>query len=137
VSDGEVITAPAVYHSKSQTMVAFTSSGGSGCSGNNLTMLNVAASGSSPISVAWCTPFNGEGAPIITTSDGEANAIVWVAGAEGDGLLHGFDVTSGKSVFSGGDGRMSGLRHFVTILAAEQRLYIAADNTVYAFAFAH
>jgi hypothetical protein len=137
VSDGEIITAPAVYHSKSQTMVAFTSSGGGGCSGNNLTMLNVAASGSSPISVAWCATFSREGAPIITTSDGETNAIVWVAGAEGDDLLHGFDVTSGKSVFSGGDAKMSGLRHFVTILAAEQRLYIAADNTVYAFAFAH
>jgi hypothetical protein len=32
---------------------------------------------------------------------------------------------------------MGGLHHFVTILAAEKHLYVAADNTVYAFAFGH
>jgi hypothetical protein len=137
VSNSSIITAPAVYHTKSQTSVAFTSVGGSGCSGNNVTMLNIAASGSSPISVAWCAPFSGGGAPIFTTTGGEANPIVWVVGAEGDDLLHGFDAASGKSVFSGGGEAMNGLHHFVTILAAEKRFYIAADNTVYAFAFAH
>src|SRR5207247_10961249 len=122
------ITAPAVYHTNSQTMVAFTSSGGSGCSGNNLTMLNIAATGSSPISVAWCAQFSGRGAPIVTTTDGKANPIVWVVGAEGDNLLHGFDASNGQAVFSGGGEHMSGLHHFVTILAAERHLYVAADN---------
>jgi hypothetical protein len=137
VSNGAIITAPAVYQAKSQTSVALTNSGGSGCSGNNVTMLNIAATGSSPISVAWCAPFSGGGAPIFTTTDGEANPIVWVVGAEGDDLLHGFDASRGKSVFSGGGESMNGLHHFVTILAAEKRFYIAADNTVYAFAFKH
>ena len=88
-----------------------------------------------PISVTWCTSFSGRGAPIITTTADRANPIVWVVGAEGDNLLHGFDASTGKAVFSGGGEQMSGLHHFVTILAAEKHLYVAADNRVYAFTF--
>lgn len=135
VSNNAIITAPAVFQTKSATMVAFTNSGGGNCSGNNLTMLGVAASGSSPITVEWCAAFSGGGAPIITTTDGKSNAIAWVAGAEGDNLLHGFNAQNGQTVFSGNGEVMSGLHHFVTILAAEKHLYVAADNTVYAFAF--
>jgi outer membrane protein assembly factor BamB len=135
VSNSAIITAPAVFETTSATMVAFTNSSGGGCSGNNLTMLNVAASGNSLITVAWCATFNGGGAPIVTTSDGKTNAIAWVVGAQGDNLLHGFDASSGQSVFSGNGDTMAGLHHFVTILAAEKHLYVGADNTVYAFAF--
>ena len=134
-SNGAIITAPVVLQTPSQTSVAFTSSGGSGCSGSNITMLNIASSGSSPINVAWCAPFSGRGAPIVTTTAGNANAIVWVVGAEGDSLLHGFDASSGKAVLSGGGAQMGGLHHFVTILAAEKHLYVAADSRVYAFTF--
>ena len=137
VSNGSIITAPAVYHTESATMVVFASSGGSGCSGANLTMLNVAAGGSSPVTVAWCAAFNGRGAPIVTTTDGAANPIVWAVGAEGDGLLHGFNALNGQAVFAGSGMTMSGLHHFVTLLAAEGHFYIAADGTVYAFAFKH
>ena len=135
VANGSIITAPAVLQTTAQTVVAFASGGGGSCSGNNLTMLNIAPSGSSPISVTWCAPFNGRGAPIITTTADRANAIVWVVGAEGDNLLHGFDAATGKAVFAGGGEQMSGLHHFVTILAAEKHLYVAADNRVYAFTF--
>ncbi len=137
VSNRAIITAPVVYRTQSATMVAFTNTGGGNCSGNNLTMLNVAASGTSPVTVAWCAAFSGAGAPIVTVTDGKANPIVWVVGAEGDELLHGLNALTGKAVFSGGGQTMSGLHHFVTILAAERHLYIAADNTVYAFAFGH
>ncbi|HEY3779308.1 MAG TPA: hypothetical protein VGL35_14750 [Rhizomicrobium sp.] len=137
VSNSAIITAPAVYQTPSQTMVAFTNRSGGNCSGNNLTMLTIAATGNSPIGIAWCAAFNGGGAPIITTTDGKANPVVWVAGAEGDNILHGFNALNGDAVFSGGGETMSGLHHFVTILAAEKHLYVAADDTVYAFGFAH
>jgi hypothetical protein len=133
VSNGAIITAPAVYQTHAATMVAFTNSGGGNCSGNNLTMLDIAASGNSLITVAWCAAFSGGGAPIITTTDGTSNPIAWVVGAEGDNLLHGYNAQSGQPVFSGNGQSMSGLHHFVTILAAEKHLYVAADNTVYAF----
>jgi hypothetical protein len=56
-------------------------------------------------------------------------------GAEGDNLLHGFNALTGQSVFTDSGPAMSGLHHFETILATQRRFYVAADNTVYAFAF--
>jgi outer membrane protein assembly factor BamB len=135
VSYSEIITAPAIYETTSAAMVAFTSSGGGNCSGSNITMLNVTASGSNPISVAWCAGYHGDGSPIVTTSDGTSDAIVWVTGAEGDNLLHGFNAQTGAVVFNGGNQVLGGLRHFGTIMAAEGRFYIAGDNKVYAMAF--
>lgn len=134
VANGSIRTAPAVYQTDTATMVAFTNSGNSHCSGSNVTMLNILASGGSPIQFAWCTASGGQGAPIITTTDGKANAIVWVTGAEGDNQLHGFKASDGSVLFSGG-GSMSGLHRFSTILATKKRFYIAGDNTVYAFKF--
>ncbi len=58
-----------------------------------------------------------------------------MTGADGDALLHGYDASSGKVVFDGGKIRLADLRHFGTLIAAEGRLYVGADNTVYAFAF--
>jgi hypothetical protein len=132
VANGSIRTAPAIYETASSTMVAFSNSGNSHCSGNNIQMLNVAPGGSSPISFAWCAAYNGNGAPIVTTTDGTANAIVWVPGAEGDNLLHGFNAANGQTVFSGG-GAMSGLHHYQTILATKKRLYVAGDDKIYAF----
>ncbi len=114
--------------------VAFSNVGGQ-CASYNMTMVNVAASGPTPLSFAWCTPFSGQGAPILTTTDGTSNPIVWVVGAEGDNLLHGFNALNGQTVFSGTGTAMTGLHHFQTILATPNRFYVAADGTVYSFAF--
>ena len=136
VSSGRIITAPALYARQAAEWVAFTSNGGGNCRGNGLMMLRIDASKASPINQAWCARFSGAGAPIITTTNGSANAIAWVVGAEGDNLLHGFNARDGSVVFDGADARMTGLRHFVTIMAAEGRFYIGANNRVYAFAYA-
>ncbi len=135
VSNNSIITAPAVYNTNGATLVAFTSYSGLSCSGDNITMLSVAGTGSTPISIKWCAGFNGRGAPIITTTDGSTNPLVWVVGAEGDNELHGFDAETGSTVFSGSGTGMQGLRHFQTLIAANRHLYVAGDNTVYAFTF--
>ncbi len=98
-------------------------------------MLNVAASGNTPISFGWCAASGGGGAPIVTTTDGAANAIVWVVGAEGDNEIHGFNAQNGQAVFSGSGTAMSGLHHFQTILATSKRFYVAGDGKVFAFSF--
>jgi len=136
VSESQIITAPAAYPTKDATMVAFTNGGGGKCAGRSVTALRIVASGNAPIAPAWCAALDGAGAPIVTTSDGVSDTIVWVTGAEGDNLLHGFDGQSGKVVFDGGKTQLSGLRHFGTLIAAEGHLYIGADNAVYAFTFA-
>lgn len=133
VANSGIRTAPAVLETNSGTTVAFTNSGTSHCSGSNITMLSVSASGSSPVTFAWCAALSGAGAPMITTTDGTGNPIVWAVGAEGDNQLHGYDAKTGAVVFSGSGTNMSGLHHFQTILATRDRFYVAADNTVYAF----
>ncbi|MGD0191628.1 MAG: hypothetical protein ABSD74_12875 [Rhizomicrobium sp.] len=130
-SDHAIITAPAILETPDAAVISFANRGG--CGTNTITMLKVAASGTTPISNVWCGAMLGRGAPIITTTDGSSNAIVWAVGAEGDNLLHGFDAADGHVVFSGGNTPMTGLHHFQTLIAAEGRLYIAADDRVYAF----
>ena len=59
-----------------------------------------------------------------------------MVGAEGDGRLHGFRGDNGEPLFDGGAGPvMAGLHHFQTLIAAKDRLYVGADQRVYAFAF--
>lgn len=134
VSTGQIRTAPAVYSTSAGTMVAFNDPGSNTCSGPSITMLSLAASGNNQISEAWCQSFNGGGAPIITTTDGTSNPIVWVVGAEGDDVLHGYDATNGSVLYTGSQ-PLVGLHHFQTIVAANRHFYIGADNTVYAFTF--
>ena len=135
VSNSRIITAPAVYNTASSAMVVFTNYAGLKCSGESLSMLKIASTGT-PVSEAWCAPLNGAGAPIVTTTDGTANPLVWVVGAEGDNLLHGFDAMTGQVVFAGNSQSMTGLRHFETLLAANKRLYVASTGRIYAFKFA-
>ena len=71
----------------------------------------------------------------MTTTDGQSNAIVWIVGAEGDSQLHGFRGDTGEPLFTGPHQPMTGLRHFQTLIATEDRLYVAADGSVYAFRF--
>jgi len=137
VSNSRIMTGPAVYVGPSATMVAFFDYEGLGqnCSGTSLTMLRITAKPANTIQRIWCAPLNGSGAPIITTTDGTANPIVWIAGAEGDNELHGFNLFTGKTLFAGGGTGMTGLHHFGTLIAANRHLYVAADNGVYAFTF--
>ncbi len=137
VSNSAIITAPAIYNSDSLSMVVFRDGNGIKCGGSSLTMLSVAPSGTSPINELWCSALNGAGAPIVTTTNGAANPLVWVLGAEGDNLLHGYDAMTGAAVFTGGGQAMQGLRHFQTILAANGHLYVAGNGTLYAYTFSH
>jgi outer membrane protein assembly factor BamB len=133
-SYNEILTEPAIYNAKSDTLVAFTNNNGalSNCSGNNVTMLKVTASTPNPITVAWCAPISGRGNPIITTTDGVNSPIVWVVGAEGDNQLHGFNALNGKTLFTSA-AAVGNVQHFSTLIAANHHLYIAADGTIYAF----
>ncbi|HWX11966.1 MAG TPA: hypothetical protein VNZ04_08205 [Trinickia sp.] len=43
------------------------------------------------------------------------------------------EFTIGADLAGGPEDRISGLRHFATILAADARLYVAGDGRIYAF----
>ena len=105
------------------------------CSARTAHPENPAGGLPSAITTAWCGSVRGRGAPIVTTTDGQSNAIVWIVGAEGDSQLHGFRGDTGEPLFTGPHQPMTGLRHFQTLIATEDRLYVAADGSVYAFRF--
>jgi hypothetical protein len=139
VSPHAIMTAPATYPASGAAFVAFRGPG-SRCPGGrpmgDLTVLKV--SGDPPaLATAWCAAARGAGSPIITTTDGHADPVVWFLGAEGDNRLHAFRGDTGEPLLSAGatDEAMAGLRHFQSPIAAAGRLYVGADERIYAFAF--
>jgi hypothetical protein len=140
VATSPIVTAPAIYPASDGVMVALLGQGAD-CpaprSDDALTVLKIRAGTPPAVATAWCGTFNGRGAPIVTTTDGRSNPIVWIPGAEGDNRLHGFRGDTGEVLFGGGgpDDQMSGLHHFQTLLATGDRLYVGADGRLYAFSF--
>jgi PQQ-like domain len=126
-------TAPAAFPADNGVFVAFQGRGAH-CPGGqrgDLTVLKIASGTSPTINTAWCGAMAGGGAPIVTTTDGHANPIVWILGAEGDNRLHGFRGDTGEALFSSAP--LAGLRHFQTLIAADNRLYVGADGRLFAF----
>jgi hypothetical protein len=140
VATRPIRTAPAAYPAGEGVYVAFQGPGAhcpDSRRGDALTVLQIHA-GSPPILVTgWCGSLLGEGSPIVTTTDGHSNRIVWIVGAEGDNRLHGYRGDTGETLFGGGGPQdvMTGLRHFQSMLAARDRLFVGADGRLYAFAF--
>jgi len=136
VSLRSIITAPALYPAQDPAQdgvfVAFHADGVQ-CPqrGGGLLVLKVGAGSPPRMSTAWCATFRGAGSAIATTTDGHTNPIVWILGAEGDNRLHGYRGDNGEPLFNGPV--LSGLRHFQTLIATEDRIYIAADGAVHAF----
>ena len=131
-SDTAIRSATATYPVPGGILVAFQGHDAV-CPGSSggLIALRIAPSPKPTLSRAWCAPLDGRGAPIVTTSNAVAEPIVWVVGAEGDERLHAFRGDTGASLFA--SERLQGLRHFVTLLAADGRLFVAGDGRVYAF----
>jgi hypothetical protein len=80
----------------------------------------------------WCANSGGNSSPVITSSDGTNDALVWVAGVDGDNQLHAFDLLTGTSVPTGGT--VANMRHLSsTLMVANGRIYAAGDGKVFAF----
>lgn len=138
VATDRIINAAAAYKTASGTFVAFDTRGtGSGCPGRsgNLVALRIGASAPPTIDVAWCADSGGKGSPIVTTTDGSSEPVVWVVGAESNNRLRAFNGTTGEVLFAGGgpDERMSLVRRFQTPIVVNGRIFVAADDRLYAF----
>ena len=139
VSSDAIRTSPAYLASANEALVAFQGTG-VGCprgTSGDLVALKIATGAPPALSVAWCAAAHGRGSPAITTTDGRANAIVWIVGAEHSNRLQGFRADTGAVVFAGGGPgeAMSEVRRFQTPIAVGRHLYVAADQRVYAFTF--
>jgi hypothetical protein len=99
VSTGEINAAPAVYTTSKSTYVAFHLRSGTGTTcpnGTNGNVISVKITAGPPLSasVAWCSTVTGLGSPMVTTTDGTSNAIVWAA----NNTLYGWDGDTGALV---------------------------------------
>jgi PQQ enzyme repeat len=139
ISQQPLRTAPAVYSIAGSTYVALQGPGVScpaPASDHQLTVLKIGVGVHPTITQAWCGKVSGAGSPIVTTSDGSSDPVVWILGAEGDNRLHGFKGDTGEPLLPGDAApAMVGLHHFQTLIATEDRLYVGADSRIYAFAF--
>jgi outer membrane protein assembly factor BamB len=137
VSSAPIRTAAAEYPVGDGAMIAFHGEG-IGCPAGQrsdpaLVVLRIGPGMPPPLAIAWCGALRGAGAPMVTTTDGRAEPIVWMLGAEGDNRLYGFRGDTGERLCVSAP--LPGLRHFQSLIATRDRLFVAADDTVFAFAF--
>ncbi|HET6438937.1 MAG TPA: hypothetical protein VFG59_12795 [Anaeromyxobacter sp.] len=126
VSNTEIINAAAAYTTAAGTYVAFRG-GGVGCAGD-LTAVKLTPGAPPKAEVAWCAKASGRGSPIVTTSDGHSDTVVWVVGAEGDEKLHAFDGDTGAPVLAVSLGAR--VRRFQSPIVSNGRIYVAVDGGV-------
>jgi hypothetical protein len=137
VSRGPIRTSPALYTAGERIFVAFRASPRGCPSGQrgDLAALRVEPGSPPGLAVAWCADSHGRGSPMVTTAESGGAPIVWIAGAEGDNRLRGFRGDNGEIVFDGRGTDMGTVAHFQTPIAADGRIYVAAEGRVYAFTF--
>jgi outer membrane protein assembly factor BamB len=135
VASGSIINAAAAYTTARGTYVVFRGEG-KGCpagQSGDLTAVRIVPGAPPSVEVAWCARLRGRGSPMVTTTDGRSEAIVWIVGAEGDDRLHGFDGETGKEVYRQERGSLGGVRRFQTPILAGGRIFVAVEGGVKAF----
>ena len=141
VANASIRTAGATYTTPSGSYLVFSVSTppgtGFGCPGTpgDLVALKIGATNPPTISVAWCADNHGRGAPMVTTTDGSSEPVVWTIGAEGTNRLYAYNGETGDVLFDGGgsDESMTFVRRFSTPIAVNGRIFVAGDDQLYAF----
>jgi hypothetical protein len=138
-TSNEILNTPTLYHTAKATYIAFRGHGAAGCPGvtgaSNVVAVKISPGSPPQLSLAWCAGNGGSGSPITSTTDGTADPIVWVAGAESDQRLHGYDGDTGDVVFAGGGAgdAMGSTSRFITPIVVKGRIFVAANGQLYAF----
>ena len=134
VANGPIINAPAAYTTPSGTFAVYKGNG-QGCpSGQSggLAAIQISATAPPAVSVAWCGGPTTVHSPAVSMSDAQGNdAIVWIVGT--DYMLHGLDANTGEPIFDGGGAAMSTVQSYQTPIVVDGRIFVAANDQVYAF----
>ena len=121
-------TTPASYVTATGAYVVLSTGSPRGCPagvGGSVVMgVSVAvAGGMIQPKVAWCSAISGDGSPVVTTTDGKTDAIVWYISG---GMLKGVDGDTGTMVFQGGNCAVQ--RWNSPIVAAGGRIVAGANG---------
>jgi hypothetical protein len=132
VSGEQIMQAAVAYTTPTGTFVAMRARGNGCPSGSGqITAMKVSAASPPALSVAWCAGGTSTGSPMVTTTDGTNESIVWyVAGTK----LVGYNGETGAEVFNGGTGSdVASANKWQTPIAAKGRIFFASSNQLYAF----
>jgi hypothetical protein len=124
---GGVFGAMAAWSSGAETY-AFVPARGtrSGCSGSNGVMaLRV---GASSLTTAWCTASVAGANPPVVSSNGNADAVLWVTGS-GSPVLRAYEVSTGMEIYANTEPPPS-VRQWVPPVVADGRVYVTGNNGV-------
>jgi hypothetical protein len=134
VSNGSMTirTVPATYTSASGVHVTFSAAGGAACGsgkpgdGGAAIMSVLIQPGSPPTpKVAWCAAHSGtDTSPIVTTTDGTSEPIVWFLSG---GKLIGVDGETGVTLYTSTDS-CSAVRQWTSPIAVKGRIVVGGDK---------
>jgi hypothetical protein len=126
----------AVYRTPTAQYVAYHTGGGAACQvgSGNLGTVKITPGNPPKLAAGWCAALSGYGAPMVTTTDGLANAVVWAV--FGNSLM-GLDGDTG-SVIEDGDtaaNHIPGtLDHFApVVIEAKGRIFVASSSRLSAY----
>jgi hypothetical protein len=136
IATNQIKGAPAAYTTALGTYVAFHIEGGSGKScppntGGNLVVMKLAQSATGvTATTAWCSTEGDLASPMVTTTDGTSNAIVWNA----DNKLLAWDGDTGAVIVDGTKTAMSSaVQKWNTPIAAKGRIVVGVNGQLYVF----
>ena len=136
VGNGNVKGAPAAYTTALGTYVAFHIEGASGSScpagqGGNLVVMQISQSATAVTAkTAWCSTQSGLASPMVTTTDGKANPIVWNVSNK----LYGWNGDTGALIVDGTKTAMSGsVEQWNTPINAKGRMAVGVNGQLYVF----
>jgi hypothetical protein len=124
-----VRTAPAAYTSDTGAHVTFNANGAEGCpAGAGTSIMSVLLTGASPPvpKVAWCAGTSSQTSPIVTTSDGKNDALVWFV--NGSSLVA-LDGDTGAVVVTA-TGQCSNVRQWTSPIAVKGRIVAGGDGSL-------
>ena len=136
VAAGSIINAAAAYTTPQASYVVFKGTG-KGCpSGQSggLATFKISATSPPAVTMAWCGGPSTQTSPAVSAIDAQGtDAVVWIVG--NDNKLYGLDGDTGKAIFAGGASAdtMSSVQKFIPAIVANGRVFVAANNQVYAF----
>jgi len=130
---GTIITAAVAYSTPTASYVVFKGAG-VGCPNmttGGYTAIKVSAASPPRLSIAWCAGANANTAPAVSMTDtAGTNSILWYGGS--DGRLHGINGDTGASVRIDTTA-LGAMRPHQSPIIANGRIFVAADNRVFAF----
>jgi hypothetical protein len=133
VSSDQIMQSAVAYTTPTGTFVAMRARG-TGCpsGAGAITTLKISAASPPAITTAWCAGATSTGSPMVTTTDGMSESIVWyVAGTK----LVGYNGETGAEVFNGGAAgdAVTSANKWQTPIAAKGKIYFASSNQLHAF----